>query len=145
MRQNWDFVKIDDYQADMREISDSAASVVTTLRADKSDLTRTEYGSVEAVVVGTITHYGRPALQVRLRLTGDLVKCVVSQDAVEKIGLPHSWYETWSNQRVLIMGEIHYNEEGKIARIEAKKISVIEDKIIPIDEVRGQSQSTAFW
>lgn len=105
------------------------------------DLTRKEYGSVEGHVSGTTTWYGRPAFVMRARLSGDEIKCVLSPMAIETIGTEHNWKESWTGSRVLVTGVCHYDDKGRIKRIDAEQLTKIISKSVEISDLRDSSFS----
>lgn len=90
------------------------------------DLSRTEFGSVEGNVLSATTFYGRPALRVKERLTGTEFVCIFSEVLAQTAGVEHNWYEIWTNKRVLVVGEIKYGRDGKVARVSAIRIRGID-------------------
>jgi hypothetical protein len=78
-----------------------------------------EIGSIEGTLQGVeLDGYRRPILYVKLRLDGETVKCVAkgeSQAEVER----HRIADVWKNQRVRVLGVIHYRALGRIARMTA--------------------------
>jgi len=89
------------------------------------DLTRTEYGSVECEIIGAIQHYGSPSLTAKHRLSGDRFPCVLSKELAERIGPEHNWTEVWSGKRALVGGAIHYDEAGRLRRLDAEQLQEI--------------------
>lgn len=62
--------------------------------------------------------WGRPILFVRHRLTGEPVKCLISEEARETVE-QHRFADIWSSRRVEVFGTISYKSLGKIAQVEA--------------------------
>jgi hypothetical protein len=56
MRENWDFVSMDSYAADMRESASQAASIISAMREEKKQLERLLAHAVKAAG-GKITIY----------------------------------------------------------------------------------------
>jgi hypothetical protein len=107
------------------------------------DLTRIEYGSAEGSVTGTTTHYSKPTIKIRLRLSGREVKCVLSETAAAKIGPRHNWSEVWSGQRVLVRGRLQFDSSGDISIINAEDLDVIEQTDVPLTEIRSLRSGAA--
>lgn len=80
-------------------------------------LRRTEYGSIEAEVVGITRWNDRPALTVVERLSGNKVTCILEPELAEQLGPVHRWNEVWENGRVLLTGALHYNDDGILKRV----------------------------
>ena len=99
------------------------------------DQTRTEYGSIEAVVIELIKHYNHPALRVRERLTGDEVVCVVSPELAEVYGPQHNWSEVWSSKRLLLTGEIFFRTDGRIGQIRLEEIEVVDPSPMLFEDI----------
>lgn len=115
--------------------------VAAEAAAKVQDLTRTEYGSVEGNVAGTTTHYGKPAIIIRARLSGDLIKCVFSPTAAHHVGPVRSWEEAWSGQRVLVRGRLAFDKTGKLIFVQAEHLEPIKPKDVRLSDLRQQSQS----
>ncbi len=100
------------------------------------DLSRTEWGSIEANVAEAKTYHSQPALYVRERLSQALIPCVLSDEAARDAGPTHSWDEVWKGKRVRIRGQIFYDKSGKIGRVRATKIVDIQTTPVVLAEVR---------
>lgn len=101
------------------------------------NLSRTEYGSVEGDIISATTYYSRPALVLKERLSNGKVTCVLESGSADHIGPNHSWTEVWNGRRVLVGGALRYNAEGRIERIDAETLEVIEGRNITLDEIRA--------
>lgn len=99
------------------------------------DASRTEFGSIEAVVINLTTHYNHPALRVRERLTGDEVVCIVSPELAEEYGPQHNWSEVWSSKRLLLTGEIAFKADGRIGQIRLEDIEVIDPAPLSFSDI----------
>ena len=109
--------------------------------AKVEDLTRTEFGSVDGNVAGTITHYGKPAILIKARLSGKIVKCVFSPTAAHNVGPIRNWEESWSGQRVLVRGRLEYDKTGNLVFIHAEHLEPIKDKEVRLSDLRDPNQS----
>lgn len=85
--------------------------------AQAEDLSRTEYGSIEALVLDTTTFRNHPALKMRAWLGGYDINCVFSEEVAERIGPQNTWRETWQHKRFVVSGEISYKRDGNISHI----------------------------
>lgn len=123
------------------------AGLVTLEQADlarvaaQTDLTRTEYGSVEGDIVKTETYFRRPAIVIRERVGGKDVSCVLSDELAKTVGPQHSWSEVWGSQRVIISGEIFYDKYGDISRISVDEIIPVKPQPMTFSEI-GDSNIT---
>lgn len=88
-------------------------------QSNEQDLSRTELGSIEGDVTDATTHYGKPAIRLRERVTGAEVVCVMSPDLAEKIGDRHAWREVWTGHRMMVSGEVVYKKDGTVLRVHA--------------------------
>lgn len=81
-----------------------------------------EFGSVEGVTRGAdVDGHGRRLLFIRHRLTGEVVKCVLSGEALAKIGA-HTVADIYVGMRVHVRGVIRFNRPGHILQIEATDV-----------------------
>lgn len=81
-----------------------------------------EFGTIEGVTRGAdVDGHGRRLLYVRHRLTGDIVKCVLSGDALAKIGA-HTVAEIYLGIRVRVQGVIRFNRPGHIFQVDANDV-----------------------
>lgn len=84
------------------------------------DHSRTEIGSAEIEVQALAKWYNKQAIIGIERLSRDKVTCVLSPELATKLGEAHKWEEVWGGRRLLVSGEIHYDKEGTIKRIDAE-------------------------
>ncbi len=105
------------------------------------DLSRREFGSVEGRVIGVTTHYKKPALVLRERLSGREVKCVLSTASADAIGAQHQWSEVWKDQRVAIAGLCHYDKVGTLTLVEVEEITRHQSRDVPISALRDPNFS----
>lgn len=81
-----------------------------------------ELGSIEGITRGTeVDGYARRLLYVRHRLTGDVIKCILSEAALAAIG-GHTIAEAYKGLRIRVRGIIHYRALGHIAQMEVSEI-----------------------
>lgn len=104
-------------------------------REASEDLSRTEIGSIEGTVAGVTTHYGKPAIDVRESLSGDIIRCTLADDAADALRSTHTWGEAWEGQRVLVSGEIVYKKDGAISRVNNGRAELIVARTVNHDEV----------
>ncbi|WP_145911927.1 hypothetical protein [Blastochloris viridis] len=100
------------------------------------NLRRTEFGSFEGEIIAATRHYQNPALVIRERLTGDRITCVLSPDIAQQVGPAHSWTEIWAGRRVMVGGALHYSTEGQIAKADVDALSVVDERIVDLNELR---------
>lgn len=101
-------------------------------------LRRTEYGTVEAEVVGLTRWNGKPALVVQHRLSGMKVTCVLAKELAGQVGPAHRWIEAWeAGSRVLISGALHYGDDGNLRRIDAETVVSVPYTDVSLSELRG--------
>ena len=90
--------------------------------AEAEDLSRAEYGSVEALVLDTTTFRNHPALKMRTWLGGYEINCVFSEEVAERVGPQNTWRETWQHKRFIVRGEITYKKDGLVSHVYATDI-----------------------
>ena len=104
-------------------------------RAAQPDYSGEELGSIDAFVLDATTHYGRPALRIRDRLTGEKITCLIPHDVAESVGKEHDWRDVWSGQRVRVSGRIKRGVTGGISLITADNVTEIEPREVVISDV----------
>ena len=102
-----------------------------------ANLTRTEYGSLEGEILAAATYYGKPALIMKERLSGDRITCVLSEDLASEIGPEHSWDDIWSGRRVAVSGAIHYNAEGRSTKVDAVSLGNVNEELVDLNDIRA--------
>lgn len=81
-----------------------------------------ELGSVEGVTRGAdVDGHGRRLLYIRHRLSGEIVKCVLSGEALATIGA-HTVADIYVGMRVSVRGVIRFNRPGHILQVEATDV-----------------------
>lgn len=65
--------------------------------------------------------YGRSILRMRLRISGDVVKCILSGKALDVVDR-HYIGEVFRGQRLLVTGTVRYKALGLVSQIEANDI-----------------------
>lgn len=81
-----------------------------------------EQGSVEGCIQGVERDgHGRKLLFLRHRVTGDIVKCVISGKALADVE-DHRIADVFRNRRVLVIGRLHYKSVGKLSHIDAQDL-----------------------
>lgn len=91
-----------------------------------SDLSGMELGSIEGVFLETTTHFGRPAIRIKDRLTGRAISCVLSEQVADEINRTLEFRDVWSSKRILVDGRISRNKEGQISGVRADRVTLIE-------------------
>ena len=86
-----------------------------------------ELGSVEGHFRGIDRDHGRPVFWIKHRLTGDDLKCFVSGQAEQDIGIREIG-EVWKNRRLQVHGTIHFKAAGRIAQIEATRVQFLRER-----------------
>jgi len=100
-----------------------------------------EQGSVEGFAQRIeLDGRGRPLLWLRLRLTGESVKCFVSGAALTELET-HQIRDIWRNRRVQVYGLLHYKSIGILSEIEATNVRFLrERKVLPdIDVIQDEN------
>jgi hypothetical protein len=110
------------------EITPSEAKLtarnITAVRKPKEKPYR-EIGSLE----GTLQRverdgYGRPLLYVKLRVSGEIVKCIARGSAQSEVE-HHEIADIWRNKRVRVFGTIYYKALGQITQVESDAVQFL--------------------
>jgi hypothetical protein len=101
-----------------------AARNITAVRKPKEKPYR-EIGSVE----GTLQRverdgYGRPLLYVKLRVSGETIKCIARGSAQSEVE-HHEISDIWKNKRVRVFGTIYYKALGQIIQVESDAVQFL--------------------
>lgn len=87
-----------------------------------------EQGSVEGFAQSIERDgWGRPLLWLRLRLTGERIKCFVSGAALTELET-HQIRDIWRNRRVQAYGLLHYKGLGQLTEIEAISVRFLRER-----------------
>lgn len=99
-----------------------SAAKNTELALKPVDKPYAELGSIEGIARGVdVDGHGRRLLNVRHRLTGDVIKCILHGQALEVIGR-HTVGDVFQGLRVHVHGTIRYRSLGHISQVEATEI-----------------------
>jgi hypothetical protein len=71
--------------------------------------------------------YGRRILWVKYRLTGEIVKCTVTGDAVRELE-GHQIKDIWRYRRVQVHGMLHYRGIGDLREVDAIEIRFLRER-----------------
>ena len=105
-------------------IARTAVSHISTVRVPKERPYR-ELGSVEGFLKGIDRDgFGRAIIYVKLRLNGEIVKCLVSEIAESEVER-HQIGDVWKNLRVRVAGTIYYKSLGRISKIDADVVQFL--------------------
>lgn len=73
--------------------------------------------------------FGRPLIIVRDRITGNDIKCVVS-DKQARAEVEHLQVsDVWRGRRVRVYGELHFKAVGRLAQIDVSNIRFLRDNV----------------
>lgn len=117
-------------RASLRSLERAEAAV------EAEDQSHSEYGTIDAHVVNTATWFGKPALEIKERLSGKNIQCVLSEELAAREGPSHSWTDAWSGKRIRIKGRIYYDKDGKISRISAIDMEDVSPRDVSIKDLR---------
>ncbi len=101
-----------------------AARNIIAVRKPKEKPYR-EIGSVEGTLQGVERDgYGRPLLFVKLRVSGETIKCIAKDNARSEVE-HHEIADIWKNRRVRVFGIIYYKALGQIAQVESDAVQFL--------------------
>jgi len=104
----------------------TAANIQAVLKPDNKPYE--EIGSIEGYVDSIERDgWGKPIVRVRVRLTGEIVKCFVTGDAF-KLFEDHLIRDVWRGRRVLLYGKLRYKGFSLLNQIEAFDARFLRDK-----------------
>lgn len=81
-----------------------------------------ELGSVEGYFQGVETDgLGRRIVFVRDRVSGEVVKCIVTEAAMPAVET-HEIGEVWRNRRLQVFGRLHFKAIGNLSHMDANRV-----------------------
>ena len=122
-----------DFGPDLPALQMSRASALRISQNLKSILSPNEkpyeeIGSIEGFFSGVERDgYGRPVLYLKHRLSGDKIKCLVSESAISEVG-EERIATVYDRRRILVTGRIKYKSLGNIREVVADHVQVIQKK-----------------
>jgi hypothetical protein len=102
----------------------------------ETDRTRSEVGSIEGEYVELSSYYGRPAIKLLERKTGDDVWCRVSEADLERFSDRVKAADVWRRKRVRARGTIFYSSDGSIRHVDARDVQLIDVPYVGVEDVR---------
>ena len=105
------------------------------IEVEQIDRSRTEIGSIEAVILEVGTFYNKPAIKIIERLTKSELWCVIPEEICEQVATSTNFKDVWENRRVLVRGVITYDANGVITRIYAKGVVPIEATGVKLSDI----------
>ncbi len=95
----------------------------------------TELGSIEGDAIEAITHYGKPAVRIRHRVSEQEITCVIPSNREDEIGREDSWNEYGGGQRYVVTGEIKRKANGDIAQLLVDNVHSVEVEEVDLDRI----------
>src|SRR3984893_14373285 len=71
--------------------------------------------------------HGRPLLYVKVRVSGETVKCIAKGDAQTDVE-HHAIADIWKNKRVRVFGTIYYKALGQIIQVESDAVQFLRSR-----------------
>jgi hypothetical protein len=106
--------------------AEASAAVANTVAVRKpKDKPYREIGSAEGVLQRVERDgHGRPVLFVKLRLDGEIVKCIAHGDAESEVE-HHEIGDVWRGHRVRVFGTLYYKALGHITQIDCDAVQFL--------------------
>jgi hypothetical protein len=95
---------------------------------------RIAYGEIEGQMLAAGRYNRRPAIQITTHLYG-FVWCVLSDALVARFGDEHKLAEVWEGRSVGVAGWLHYLAGGRLNRLEADDLRIIEAPPFDLDAI----------
>lgn len=99
---------------------------------------RTVYGSIEGVILQVRTHYEKPAVRLKERVTGEWVWCLIDERASQQIAKEANFDDVWKGRRVRVKGKLAYGTAGKLEHVYAEHIEPIAGTKVDIEQIRDK-------
>jgi hypothetical protein len=84
-----------------------------------------QVGSIDGILVGVTTYFGRPAIRVQERKTGREITCVILEALAASFSQEASMQDVWLHRRLNVRGVILYGVTGAILRVEASRVQPV--------------------
>jgi len=94
-----------------------------------------EIGSVEANVISVALFRGDPAMRLRDRRNGEDVVCLVPPELRDAIVHDVDFEDVWRNSRVTVHGKLYYDDDGRVSRIVADRISKMPPSSVKLEDL----------
>ena len=117
-----------------KEDADEAAIKIAA-NAPQQRRVKEQIGSIEGRLVQIHQHYGHPAIQIAERKTNEEIWCVVPEEFQHQISESTKVEDVWRGRRVVVRGKISYGTDGKISRVVATNIRLVESKAVSESEI----------
>ena len=98
-------------------------------------LARTELGAIEGRIVEIGTHYNKAAVRIKDRVFGNDVWCQVAESVLGELETEIRARHAWNPERIRVSGEIVYDREGNISRVQEGNIEFVETKHVPVEQL----------
>jgi hypothetical protein len=135
---------IDPLSIDRRQANAGLRAVEAINPIDASDLPeRIAYGEVEGQMLAAGRYNRRPAIQILTHLYGS-VWCILSDDLVAQFGGEHKLAEVWEGKAVGINGHLHYLRGGRLNRIDADRLRLIEAPSFDLEAILDPDFTAGF-
>lgn len=115
------------------------AAIVAAANQAPQQRTKQQVGSIEGSLVEVGTHYQQPAILVIERKTKQEVWCVVPQAFQHQISEHTSVEDVWKGSRVIVRGTIHFNLDGKFARVVATDVRRVDPQHVSDDAIADKN------
>ena len=114
------------------------AIALLKIKADeqKTDWERIEHGTAQGEFNRITTWYGKPAIEIIERLSQKKIICTLSDKLSKDIGSQHQWDEIWEKAPVNVTGQLYYNSEGTLHRVDIQQIEKFEWANIPLSDLK---------
>lgn len=99
------------------------------------DRARSEYGTLEGIILDVGSDYNRPAVLVKERKTNQEIWCRVSADVRGRISSETTLNDVWANSRVFVRGRIRYASDGSFVRVWAHDLRLLKPKSVSLDDI----------
>jgi hypothetical protein len=126
---------LDTLSIDRAQASEGLRAVEAINPLEVSDIPeRLAYGEVQGQLVAAGRYARRPAIQISTHFY-DFVWCVLGQALVNRFGSEHRLADVWEGKTVGVYGRLHYLSGGRLNRIDADEVRLIDVPPIDLDAI----------
>lgn len=128
----------DEIQITRADADASIVSVESATTLGPSIKPKEQVGSIEGVFLQVATHYHKPAILILERKTGDQIWCTISEEHQREIADLANFDDVWNGRRIVVSGRIGYDELGRISKVAANHIRLIEPSNVELKNIRDK-------
>ena len=114
-----------------------AENTLVEFVAPEESKIKSQMGSLEGVLCEVTTYYGKPAIVIQERKSGQRITCTISDEW--NVAHQATFEDVWKHRRVVVRGLIAYGKSGSIKSVSANIVSLREEHSVEVEEIRDRN------